>query len=218
MEAVKIKDGVYWVGAIDHNIRNFHGYITPQGTTYNAYLVVDEKTALIDTVKVPFSPELISRISSIIEPASIDYLITNHVEMDHSGSASAIMELAKKAEVVATAKGKEFLHAHYHGSNSWNIKTVGAGDTLSLGSRTLHFIPAPMLHWPDTMFTYAVEDLVLFSNDGFGQHIATSQRFFDEISDRDVLGEAQKYYANILMPYSRMVQKKLAEMEALDIE
>ena len=218
MNAVKIKEGVYWVGALDYNLRDFHGYTTPNGTTYNSYLIVDKKIALIDSVKAPFSEELISRISSIVEPGKIDYLIVNHVEMDHSSSIEAVMELTKKAEIRCTKKAEEFLHAHYPASSSWSIKTVAAGDSLILGKRRLDFIPVPMLHWPDSMFTYSKADKVLFSNDGFGQHIATGQRFSDEVKERDIFGEAQKYYANILMPYSGVAEKKLLEMKGLKID
>ncbi len=218
MDAVEIKSGIYWVGAVDHNIRSFHGYVTPHGTTYNAYLVVDEKIALIDTVKAPFKEELLARVSSVIDPKKIDYLIVNHVEMDHSGSATEVVDAASPEGVLCTEKGKEFLHAHYHGSTAWNIRTVDSGDTLDLGKRTLSFIPATMLHWPDTMFTYSASDKVLFSNDGFGQHIATPRRFSDEAGDWNVYGEAQKYYANILMPYSRMAAKKLDELKDVEVE
>lgn len=218
MKAVEIKKDVYWVGAIDYNVRNFHGYITPRGTTYNAYLVVDEKTALIDTVKSPFKEELLARIRSVMDPAELDYLIVNHVEMDHSGSSAAVMEAAPEAQVIATGKGMEFLHAHYHGSEKWDIKAVDKGDSLKLGKRSLQFIPSPMLHWPDTMFTYCPEERILFSNDGFGQHIATPQRFHDEVEDRDIIDEAKKYYANILLPFSSLVSKKLAELKDVPVD
>ncbi|HDH28721.1 MAG TPA: FprA family A-type flavoprotein [Euryarchaeota archaeon] len=218
MKAVEIKKGIYWVGAIDYNLRSFHGYTTPRGTTYNAYLVIDEKTTLIDTVKAPFKDELLKRVSSVVNPKEIDYLIANHVEMDHSGSASAVVEQAGDIEVICTAKGEDFLHAHYPGSTEWNIQTVGSEDTLNIGKRNLSFIPAPMLHWPDTMFTYSASDRVLFSNDGFGQHIATPRRFCDEAGDWNVFGEAQKYYANILMPYSRMAAKKLDELKGVPVD
>ena len=218
MDAVEIKKDIYWVGAIDHNIRSFHGYTTPHGSTYNAYLVVDEKTVLIDTVKAPFKEELLARVSSVVDPAEIDYLIVNHVEMDHSGSAGAVVEQADDIKVVSSVKGEEFLHAHYHGSADWDIRTVGAGDTLNVGARNLSFIPATMLHWPDTMFTYSASDRVLFSNDGFGQHIATPGRFCDEAVDWNVFGEAKKYYANILMPYSRMAAKKLDELKDVAVD
>jgi flavorubredoxin len=218
MKAVELIKDTYWVGAIDYNIREFHGYITPHGTTYNSYLILDKKIVLIDTVKAPFKEELFSRISSVVDPADIDYLIVNHVEMDHSGSVTALMESAKDAEILCTPRGKEFLQGHYPASDLWKIRTVDSGAPLKLGKRNLRFVPAPMLHWPDTMFTYSVEDRVLFSNDGFGQHIATPQRFSDEVRDRDILGEAKKYYANILMPYSNVAKKKLEELKDLEIQ
>jgi flavorubredoxin len=218
MDAVEIKKGIYWVGAVDYNIRDFHGYTTPEGSTYNSYLVVDEKVVLIDTVKSTFREELLTRISSVIEPEKIDYLIINHVEMDHSGSATAIKEIAKDAKVLSTERGKDFLQAHYPASKSWDIEIVGSEDSIKLGKRTLQFIPAPMLHWPDTMFTYSGFDKVLFSNDGFGQHIATPNRFSDQEKDRNIFGEAKKYYANILMPYGNMAKKKLKEIEELNLD
>jgi anaerobic nitric oxide reductase flavorubredoxin len=140
------------------------------------------------------------------------------VEMDHSGSVVAVVDTANPEKILCTEKGKEFLHAHYHGSTEWNIQPVDAGASLDLGKRTLNFIPAPMLHWPDTMFTYSASDKVLFSNDGFGQHIATPRRFCDESEDWNVFGEAQKYYANILMPYSRMAAKKLDELKDVAVD
>ncbi len=218
MEPIEIRKDIYWVGAVDYNIRDFHGYSTPKGTTYNSYLIVDEKIVLIDTVKSTFFEELKKRISQIVNPPDIDYLVINHVEMDHSGSAERIMELAGDAQVLSTDKGKDFLHSHYEGSSTWNIKTVDDGDHLDIGKRSLQFIPSPMLHWPDTMFTYSKVDKILFSNDGFGQHIATPHRFMDEARKNEVFYEAKKYYANILMPYSRIAEKKLGEMSGLKIE
>jgi flavorubredoxin len=217
-DAIEIKEGVYWVGAIDYNVREFHGYTTPYGTTYNSYLVIDEKTALIDTVKSPFKDELLSRISQVIPPKEIDYLIVNHVEMDHSSSATAVMEKAPDAQVISSKKGEEFLHAHYEESDSWDIMSVDSTDQLKLGKRSLSFIPAPMLHWPDTMFTYVKSEKLLFSNDGFGQHIATPERFSDEVGERNIFGEAKKYYANILMPFSNVARKKLDELKTIDVE
>ncbi len=218
MKALEIIKDVYWVGAIDYNIRDFHGYTTPRGTTYNSYLITDEKTVLIDTVKSAFKDELINRISSVVDPREIDVLIVNHVEMEHSSSSVAIMNLSKKARVICTEKGQDFLHLHYHDSKKWNITTVGPEDKLEIGRRVLSFIPAAMLHWPDTMFTYSKADKTLFSNDGFGQHIATEKRFADEVRDLDILGEAKKYYANILMPYSSVALKKLNEIIALKLK
>ena len=212
---VELAKGVYWVGVVDWNLRDFHGYETPKGGSYNAYLVVDEKIALIDTVKAPFAGEMIKRISKIVDPARIDYIVSNHVEMDHSSSISAVLEVAPNARVFASSKGQTGLSEYYmeEGFADWDLQVVKTGDELSLGSKTLMFIEATMLHWPDSMQTYLREDGILFSNDGFGQHIATSKRFDDEVED--VMEDAGIYYANILLPYSPQVLKyadKLGEL------
>jgi flavorubredoxin len=222
MREIELTDGVYWVGAVDWNLRDFHGYTTPRGATYNAYLIMDEKTALVDTVKHGFAGEMLERIRKITDPSGIDYVISNHVEMDHSGSLPDIMEIAPDAEVIATQKGKEGLLRYYRGD--WKIRTVKTGDELKLGKKTLFFITAPMLHWPDSMFTYLKEDKILLSNDGFGQHLAASFRFDKDASghpgyDCDtVMEEAAKYYANILMPLGRVVLRKIEEIQKLGIE
>lgn len=217
MSNVKLKEGIYWVGAIDWNIRSFHGYTTQMGSTYNAYLIIDEKITLIDTVKSNFSHELIERVSKIIDPAKIDYLISNHVEMDHSGSIPEIMKLIPNAQLVTSApNGLKGLTAHY-GSN-YNYKAVKAGETLNLGARNLVFVQTPMLHWPDNMITYCSEEKILFSNDAFGQHYASNLHFDDEVNLNDAFNEASKYYANILMPFGAQVQKALEAIKPLDIE
>ncbi|MDY6931451.1 MAG: FprA family A-type flavoprotein, partial [Halobacteriota archaeon] len=211
---VELKKGIYWVGVIDWNIRDFHGYVTSKGTTYNSYLVVGEKTALIDTVKHTFSDEMLRRIEEIMDPSEIDYVVANHVEMDHSSSLSKILDIAKDAKLITTERAKEGLLRYYN--CDWDITTVKSGDNLDLGGKTLSFLEAPMLHWPDSMFTYVVEDKVLLPNDGFGQHIATSKRFDDEVPD--VMEEATTYYANILMPFSSLVVSKIEEVVKLGIE
>jgi flavorubredoxin len=222
MTNIELVPGVYWVGVVDWNLRDFHGYTTPRGGTYNAYLIVDEKIALVDTVKHGFNNEMINRIKKIIDPEKIDYVISNHVEMDHSGSLPEIMKLADGAELICTEKGKEGLQRHYR--SDWKFKTVRTGDELKLGKKTLYFITAPMLHWPDNMFTYIKEDKLLLSNDGFGQHLASSFRFDEEICsiigyDCDILmDEAAKYYANILMPFGSVILKKIEELRKLNIE
>lgn len=163
MKAFEIKKDVYWVGAIDWNLRFFHGYTTEKGSTYNAYLVIDEKVTLIDTVKSDFADEMLARISDIIDPAKIDYIIANHVEMDHSGSIPHILKYAPNAKVVASSpKGVNGLKAHF---GQYEYIPVKAGDTLNIGKRTLKFVPTPMVHWPDNMFTYSEYDSILFSND-----------------------------------------------------
>ncbi len=222
MTNIELASGIYWVGAVDWNLRDFHGYTTPRGATYNAYLIVDEKIALVDTVKHGFSSDMLNRIKDIIDPAKIDYVVSNHVEMDHSGSLSNVMSIVPNAQVICTEKGKEGL-IRYFGGN-WNFRTVKTGDELKLGKKTLFFITTPMLHWPDNMMTYLKEDKILLSNDGFGQHLASSFRFEDNVCSLigyecdTVMDEAAKYYANILMPFGGIILKKIEEIQKLGIE
>ena len=216
MKAVKVSENIYWVGAIDWNLRNFHGYITPRGSTYNSYLVVDEKIALIDTAKAPFSDELTQRISSVVDPAKIDYVISNHVEMDHSGSLAAVRLAAPNAEFVADKRAAEDLNRHFKAN--WNFKIVKTGDTISLGRKSLTFVEVPMVHWPDSMVTYCPEEKILFSNDAFGQHMASHERFDDQFVWEDVRGEAAKYYANIVLPLAAPATKALDAVSKLEIK
>jgi flavorubredoxin len=218
IEPVTLTRGVYWVGAIDWNLRDFHGYVTPRGTTYNAYLIVDEKVALVDTVKAEFASELLERISRIIDPAKIDYVIANHVEMDHSGSLPVIMKTVPNARIYGTRQCKNGLSQYYHanGCEDWDFEVVETGTELSLGAKTLMFVEATMLHWPDSMHTYIKEDKILLSNDAFGQHVATSKRFNDEVDD--VMEEAAEYYANILMPFGKLILKYVETVRELDLK
>jgi flavorubredoxin len=214
--AEKINDSVYWVGVIDWNLRNFHGYLTQRGSTYNAYLIMDEKITLIDNVKAHFFQEMLERISSVIDPARIDYVVQNHVEMDHSGSLPLLMKHCPSAKVIASKKGVEGLREHYAGDYSYHA--VSPGEKLQTGSRTLSFIPTPMVHWPDNMVCYDETDNILFSNDSFGQHLASSQRFDDEFPLDIAMDEAAKYYANIVFPYSRQVKKELEAVKDLPVD
>ena len=216
MQAIKIKDNIYWVGAIDWDVMNFHGYTTHRGTTYNAYLIINKKITLIDTVKSPFYDEMISRISSIIEPEKIDYVISNHVEMDHSGALPKLMDIAKDAVLITSQKGQQGLKSHY--KKDWNFMIVKSGDTLNIGSRDISFLLTPMLHWPDNMISYMAPDRVLFSNDAFGQHLASSKRFDDELPIQIIYEEAQKYYGNIVLPFGKQVEKALEAAACLDID
>ncbi|MFZ7137991.1 MAG: FprA family A-type flavoprotein [archaeon] len=218
MLPVKVLENIFWVGAVDWNKRHFHGfsYSTHRGTTYNAYLIVDKKVALVDTVDHSFSEEMIKKIREVIDPSKIDYLIVNHVESDHSGAIKEVLKLAPNATVVGTEACKAGLEKHYFGN--WNFQTVKTGDTLNLGERTLTFLEAKMLHWPDTMFTYIEKDALLLSNDGFGQHLASSNRFDDEVDQDILMWEAGKYYANILWLYSALVIKKLEEVQKLGLK
>jgi len=212
MSTVELVKNIHWVGAVDWNIRSFHGftYSTHRGTTYNSYLITDDKITLVDTVFGPFMNEMLYRIAEVTDPAKIDYVIANHVETDHSGAISEIMRIAPNATVIGTARCREGLQKHYFGN--WNFQVVKTGDEISLGSKTLKFIEAPMLHWPDSMFTYVNEDSLLLPNDAFGQHLATSRRFNDEVDQTILMEEAAKYYANILWPLSAMVTRKIEEI------
>lgn len=220
MNRIEIKPGIYSVGVVDWNAREFHGYAANQGATYNAYLIVDEKVVLIDNVKEAFADEFIKRITDIVPMERIDYVISNHGEMDHSGSLPFIMKLARNAKLISLdGAGVSNLKAEYPDSAAnFNFMPVKSMDTLSIGKHTLKFIATPMLHWPDNMVTYCVDEKILFSNDAFGQHIATSGRFDDENSLSSILNEAQKYYANILMPYGVMLNRIFPVIAALDID
>lgn len=216
MIAKELAPGVHWVGAIDWNLREYHGYTLP-GTTYNAYLVQGEKTALIDGAYGGFEEEVLGRIKSICDPATIDYIIVNHIEMDHSGTLPEFVRRMPDVPIYCTERAKEGLARHYD-TTGWNIRVVKTGDTLDLGGKTLTFLEAPMLHWPDSMFTYLAEDAILFPNDAFGQHVASAARF-DDVLGRDVaLAHAQKFFANLIIPLAPKVLKKLDEVGALGID
>ena len=212
----EITEGIHWVGAIDWNIRNFHGYITHRGTTYNAYLIVDEETALVDTVKAPFFPEMMRRIREIVDPGEIDYLISNHTEPDHSGSIRKVLEVAENAELIASDFGTKGLKRYY--GDDLECTSIKEKPSVSLGKRTLQFVPIPMVHWPDSMVTYVPEEKLLLSNDAFGQHLASSKRFDDEVDQAVLMQEATTYYANIVMPLWMSVSRALKALEGVDIE
>ena len=215
LNAIEISPKVWWVGGIDWNERLFHGYTTERGITYNAYLIMDEKITLIDTCKATFADELVQRISQVVDPAKIDVVITNHVEMDHSGSLPVIHKIAPNAEIYASAgAGVNELRAHF-GIEATPVKT---GDTLCIGERTLSFVTTPMVHWPDNMVTYSDVDKILFSNDAFGQHFATTKRFDDENDMCEVMKQAKKYYANIVRPYGMQAGRALAAGKGLELK
>lgn len=213
----ELKKDVYWVGVVDWGIRSFHGQelSTHRGSSYNAYLIIDEKIALVDTVWSPFTEQFLENIRSIIDPSKIDYIIANHSEPDHSGSLPDIIKLAPKATVVVSKRGLDSFEGHYH--QKWNFKAVQTGDKISLGTNELVFIEAPMLHWPDSMFTYLTGKNILMPNDAFGQHYATAFRFNDQVDNEELLEEAIKYYANILTPFSKLVIKKIDELLSLNV-
>lgn len=206
-QAIKISEKVYWVGAIDSEIRDFHGYSTSRGTTYNAFLILGEKPILIDTVKAPFFHEMMSRISSVIAPEKIAYIISNHAEMDHSGCLLPTIEAVKPEKIFASKMGIAALKSHFH--HELDLTEIKSGEKFTLGDANFICLETRMLHWPDSMFTYFVNDKILFSQDGFGMHFAT-YKIFAEQNDRSILHyEAMKYFANILLPYTSFVTKLL---------
>lgn len=213
----KITPNVDWVGKIDWELRKFHGeeYSTHRGTSYNSYLVKDEKIALIDTVWKPFAQEFVQNLDKEIDLNKIDYVIANHAEMDHSGALPELMRLIPDKPVYCTANGVKSLKGHYH--QDWNFQVVKTGDKLSLGKKELVFVEAMMLHWPDSMMTYLTGDAILFSNDAFGQHIASEHMYNDLVEQSELFEEATKYYANILTPFSLLVTKKINEVIALNL-
>ena len=208
-----IKNNVYWVGKIDWELRHFHGHelSTHHGTSYNSYLIKEEKTVLIDTVWNPFTDEFIQQLSQITDIQKIDAVIVNHAEVDHSGALKDLINLIPNVPIYCTANGVKSLKGHYH--QDWNFNPVRTGDRLEIGNgKSLMFFEAPFLHWPDTMFTYLGGDNILFSNDGFGQHLATDKLFADTVDPCILWAEAMKYYANILAPWSQQVEKKVTEL------
>ncbi len=216
MKKIELAKDVYWVGAVDWVIRDFHGYSTNRGTTYNAFLIIDEKITLVDTVKKPYQSELMHRIRNIIDPEKIDYLVVNHVEMDHSGSLPAVIEEIKPEKIICSKMGQKALMQHFHRAD-WPYHIVTPGEEISLGKKTLNFLETRMLHWPDSMFTYLKEDEILFTSDAFGEHLATSERFDDEVNQDVLMHEATKYYANILTLYSPLVKKLLAKVTEMNL-
>ncbi len=217
MEPLEIKKDIYWVGSVDWSIRNFHGYSTHRGTTYNAFLVVDEKTVLFDTVKAEFKDDLLDKIGRIIDPDKIDYIVVDHVEPDHSGSLPQIVDAVRPEKVFCSPQGEKALLQHF-GSSAQAYDVVKTGDTESIGKRTIQFIESRMLHWPDSMCSYIGEDRLLISNDIFGQHWASSERFDDEVDLSELMHHTAKYYANIIMPYSPIVAKFLKQVHEMNLE
>ncbi len=213
----ELAKGVYWVGFVDWTLRHFHGYelSTHRGSSYNAYLITDEKNVLVDTVWGPFSDQLVQNIADVIDPSKLDIVVANHSEADHSGGLPAVMQRGPKAQVIVSKRGRESVEGHYH--QPWDFRAVSNGDKINIGRRDLVFIEAPMLHWPDSMFTYLSPDAILMPNDAFGQHYATAFRFNDEVDTAELYEEALKYYANILTPFSPQVLRKIDEVLALNL-
>jgi anaerobic nitric oxide reductase flavorubredoxin len=221
MKAVEIKPDIYWVGVIDWAVRDFHGYVTPNGTTYNNYLILDEQITLLDAVKHDFAEVSIRNIRGLTDPSKIKNIIVNHIENDHASGIDAIIQLVPDATVYMTDRAKKGL-GRFFDISKWNIRVVKTGDTLNIGRRNLLFLETPMLHWPDSMMTYVKEDKLLISQDAFGQHYASSARFDDEFIADFSLSELEDsvkdYYANILMPFGTLIRNKIAEVQKLGLE
>jgi anaerobic nitric oxide reductase flavorubredoxin len=215
--SLNVKNNIYWVGKIDWELRKFHGdeYSTHRGSSYNSYLIKEDKAALIDTVWKPFAKEFVENLANEIDLNKIDYIIANHAEIDHSGALPELMRLIPDTPIYCTKNGVKSLIGHFH--KNWNFNVVKTGDRLSLGNKELIFVEAPMLHWPDSMFCYLTDDSVLFSNDAFGQHYASEYMFNDLVDQNELYNECIKYYANILTPFSAMVTKKIKEVLSFNL-
>ncbi|SMB91267.1 Flavorubredoxin [Desulfonispora thiosulfatigenes DSM 11270] len=215
----KLRENIYRVGTTDWELRHFHGFelSTHRGSTYNSYLIKDEKTVLLDTVWAPLTERYIENLQKLVDVSTIDYLIINHAEPDHSGAIAKVMELAPNATIVVSPKGEESVKRYFHNHQNWKFQVVKTGDKINIGKNELIFVEAPMLHWPDSMFTYLTGENILFSNDAFGQHYATSEIYNDQVDQDELYQEALKYYANILTPFSKLVTKKLDEVVALNL-
>ncbi|MDR2161824.1 MAG: FprA family A-type flavoprotein [Desulfovibrio sp.] len=217
MRPLTLADDIFWVGGIDFESRDFHGYSrSPLGTTYNAYLIKDRKNALFDTVKESHGPGLLESLSRILPPEQVDYIVVNHLELDHSGSLPLLMEACRPEALLCSPQGEKFLVGHF-GRRDWPVRVVSAGDTLSLGRRNVRFLEARMLHWPDSMFSYIPEEKLLITNDAFGQNIASTARFADEADPSLLRGALSEYYHNIILPYSPQVLKILDQIAAQGI-
>ncbi|GBE58045.1 nitric oxide reductase [bacterium BMS3Abin01] len=221
MKATEIKPDIFWVGAVDWSIRDFHGYVIPHGSTYNNYLIIDEEITLVDSVKSDFAETGIRNITNIIDPARIDNIVINHIENDHVGALDRMVDLAPDATIYITERGKLGL-GRFFNISGWDIRTVKTGDELHTGKYTLRFLETPMLHWPDSMMTYIPQARLLISQDAFGQHLATTARFDDEFiecaSHPELEDAVVDYYANILMPFGKLITNKIADIQELKLD
>ncbi len=218
MPPVKVREDLYWVGAIDWGIRDFHGYSTNRGSTYNAYLLLDDKITLFDTVKKPLAGQLFHNLQRVLDPEKIDYIVVNHVEMDHTGALPEVIERVKPQKVFCSKMGQKALEAHFPQAKDWPLHVVENGEKIKLGRREVVFLETRMIHWPDSMVSYLPQEKILISQDAFGQHYANSMLFDDQVDYCELMQEAAKYYANIVLPFSAQVQKLLATIEEKGLE
>lgn len=218
MNPVAIKKDIYWVGTVDWSRRNFHGYsISPQGTTYNAFAIKDQKNVVIDSVDSESAGKFLCKLSHVMKPETVDYLVVNHVEPDHSGALPRLVDACKPEKIFCSVMGEKALK-EYHNTQGWPLVPVKTGDSVSIGARTLHFLETRMLHWPDSMMTYVAEDKLLISSDAFGQNIASSERFADEYDQGELNRQLSRYYANIVLPFSPVTLKILDEVARLKLD
>ncbi len=214
----EIKKDIYWVGAVDYNNRDFHGYsVSPKGSTYNAYVVKDEKTVLFDTVSSHCTDTLLCRLAHVTPLEKVDYIVCNHLELDHAGALAELVERCKPEKIFCSAMGLKSMAGYFDISN-WPVEAVANGAEISIGKRTIKFVETRMLHWPDSMVSYIPQDKLLISNDAFGQNIATTQRFGDEIPSDVVLQSVKEYYYNIVLPFSPQVLKAAELLSTLEID
>lgn len=218
MKPVELAKDVFWIGAVDYNKRNFHGYSrSPRGTTYNSYLVRDEKNVVFDTVDNDYAGTMFCRLAKLMPLEKVDYIVVNHTEKDHAGALCQLVERCRPEKIITSAMGKRFMEAQFD-TTGWPIEVVKTGDSISIGKRSIHFVETRMLHWPDSMVSYIPEEKLLISNDAFGQNIATSYRYADEHDQGDFVRAIKEYYYNIVLPYSPQVLKTLPIVESLDID
>ncbi|WP_243367093.1 FprA family A-type flavoprotein [Fundidesulfovibrio soli] len=212
MKSVEILKDIHYIGAVDWDRRNFHGYsLSPKGTTYNAFLIQDEKNTVVDTVDAAFAGDLLCKIAHVMPVEKVDYIVVNHVEPDHSGALPRLVAASKPEKIICSIMGEKAIKEYYD-AKDWPLHVVKTGDTLSIGKRTLHFMETRMLHWPDSMMTYIPHDKLLISQDAFGQNYATSERFADEVDQAELARQLSRYYANIVLPYSSVTLKILEEV------
>ncbi len=221
METIQIKPDIYWVGAIDWSVRDFHGYVTQNGTTYNNYLINDKEVTLIDTVKHNYDLVTLKNIKNVTDPSHVKNVVINHIEPDHASGLASVMQYMPDATIYISERGKKGLD-RYHDTTKWNVKIVKNGDTLNTGKYNLLFLETPMLHWPDSIMTYVKEAKLLFSQDAFGQHLASAERFDDDFlsshSQFELDDAIIDYYANILMPFGKLIKTKIDDIVKLGLE
>lgn len=218
MNEFEIAKNIFWIGAVDLNRRNFHGYSrSPCGTTYNSYLIKDEKNVVFDTVDNEYAGAMLCRLAKTLPPEKVDYLVVNHTEKDHAGSLPELVARCKPEKIFVSVTGKRFMEAQFD-TTGWNIQTVKTGDSISIGKHSIHFVDTKMLHWPDSMVSYIPEDKLLITNDIFGQNIASTERFVDQLDKSDLIHAIKEYFYNIVLPFSPQVIKALDALAGLDIE